>query len=117
MLTRRVSEVVDITTTTTGVDNSDQFGTSQQVSRNVAGSGPLKLPKLLAVLPTSSVQSNPSPDGCRNNQKQEKVFICFLAELPGHEDCHRGEDKEKQPVPTGPESEDRRDDRRTKSDL
>ena len=49
--------------------------------------------------------------------RRRRFFICFLAELPGHKDCHRGEDKENQPVPTGPESEDRRDDRRTKSDL
>ncbi|QNI62521.1 hypothetical protein SynTAK9802_02242 [Synechococcus sp. TAK9802] len=50
-------------------------------------------------------------------KSRRRFFICFLAELPDHEDCHRGEDKEKQPVPTGPESADRRDDRRTKSDL
>ena len=47
-------------------------------------------------------------------KSRRRFFICFLAELPG---LHRGEDKENQPVPTGPESEDRRDDRRTKSDL
>ena len=60
--------------TTTGVENSDQLGTSQQVSRNEASSGTLKLPKLLAVPPTGSVQSNSSPDGCCNNQKQEEAF-------------------------------------------
>ena len=63
---KRTSEAV-LRTTPTSVENSDQLGTSQQVSRNEAGSGPLKLPKLLAVLPTSSVQSNSSPDGCCNN--------------------------------------------------
>ena len=50
-------------------------------------------------------------------KSRRRFFICFLAELPGCKDCHRSEDKENQPVPTGAESEDRRDDRRTKSDL
>ena len=43
--------------------------------------------------------------------------MCFLAELPGHKECHRGEDKENQPVPTNPESKDGRDEHRTNSDL
>ena len=68
-------------TTTTGAENSDQLGTSQQISRNEASSGPLKLPKLLSVLPTSSVQSNSSPNGCRNNQKQEEAFHIFSLAL------------------------------------
>ena len=63
---KRTSEAV-LRTTPTSVENSDQLGTSQQISRNKASSGPLKLPKLLPVLPASSVQSNSSPDGCRNN--------------------------------------------------
>ena len=39
-----------------------------------ASCGPLELPKLFPVSPTSSIQSNTSPDGYRNNQKQEEVF-------------------------------------------
>ena len=69
-----LTSVAVLRTTPTGVENSDQLGTSQQISRNKASSGPLKLPKLLPVLPTSSVQTNSSPYGCCNNQKQEEAF-------------------------------------------
>ena len=69
-----LTSVAVLRTTPTGVENSDQLGTPQQISRNKANSGPLKLPKLLSVLPTSSVQTNSSPYGCCNNQKQEEAF-------------------------------------------
>ena len=53
---------------------SDQPGTSQQISSKETSCGPLKLPKLLPVSPTSSIQSNSSPDGSGNNHKQEEAF-------------------------------------------
>ena len=55
-----------------GDEHSDQPGTSQQKNGNEASCSSLKLPELLPVCPTRSLQGNSSPQGCCDNQKQKE---------------------------------------------